>query len=486
MALREGNREQMQFLPPSIEQYIEADAPVRVYDVFVDALDFNDLEIKIDPAREGNPSYHPRTMLKLLIYGYSYGVRSSRKLEREVHYNLSFIWLMGGLKPDFKTIAEFRRNNKEALGKAMKQCARLCLKLGLIAGNILFTDGTKIRGNAALKNSWSQPKCQRVIAKAEQKIEEILREAEALDAEEEGEPSLVSVPTQLLEPNLTKNKVEQILDELKKSGKPSLNTVDKECASFNGIHGAGAGYSAEVTVDDKYGLIVSADAVSAGNDIGQLSGQIAQAEEVLGRVPEVVVADAGFSDLADLKPLDEQGITVIVPNPQIANDKKMGEFDKRNFQYLAESDRYVCPQGHVLKFVQIISKSKNRLYTIEQISHCLGCKNYGKCTNSKSGRKLERCAEEELKVKLENAYALAENRLIYKRRQAKIELVFGHFKKNLGVTCFLLRGDVGAKAETSVLSICFNVRRLITILGQNGLIQRLRAFTSSNPGLLPA
>ena len=144
MALRQGNREQMQLLPPSIEQYVAEDAPVRVYDIFVDALDLDQIGIAVDYTREGNPCYDPRSMLKLLIYGYSYGVRSSRKLEREAYYNLSFIWLMGGLKPDHKTIAEFRRNNLAAIHKAMTQCARLCIKLDLIAGNILFVDGSKI------------------------------------------------------------------------------------------------------------------------------------------------------------------------------------------------------------------------------------------------------------------------------------------------------------------------------------------------------
>src|SRR3990170_5072044 len=167
MALRQANRQQMEFLPPSIEQYVAADAPVRIYDLFVDSLDFNELGIEIDPLKEGNPSYDPRLMLKLLIYGYSYGVPSSRKLERETYYNLSFIWLMGGLKPDHKTIAEFRRKHKEALKKALFQCVRLCLKLDLIAGNILFVDGSKIRGNASIKNTWTAEKCQRVLQKVE-------------------------------------------------------------------------------------------------------------------------------------------------------------------------------------------------------------------------------------------------------------------------------------------------------------------------------
>jgi transposase len=469
MAIRRGNREQMQFLPASIEEYVSVDAPVRVYDAFADALDFGDLGIRTDNDREGNPSYDPRSMMKLLLYGYSYGIRSSRKLEREVHYNLSFIWLMGGLKPDHKTIAEFRRKNKAAIQRAMVQCVRLCLKLGLIDGNILFTDGTKMRGNAALKNSWNEKKVKRVLLKAEERIEEILKEAEDLDAIEKGAPSLVSLPARLSEPEATREKVERILKELKGSGKTSLNTTDKECASFNGIHGAGAGYIGEVVVDDKHGLIASADVVSASNDIGQLSGQIEQAQEILGHAPVVAVADAGFSDLADLKRLDEQGIKVIVPNPQIASGKKIGEFDKRKFSYLSDRDRYVCPEGHELKFVQVLPRSKSRLYTIENKSICLNCVHYGKCTNSKSGRKLERCAEEVLKIKLEAAYAMPENRLIYKRRQAKNELVFGHFRKNLGMDSFLLRGIAGARAEIGILAVCFNLRRMITLLGQGRL-----------------
>jgi transposase len=486
MTFRQGNREQMQFLPPSIEQYVLEDAPVRVYDAFGDTLDLKQLGIQYEPNREGNPAYDPRTMLKLLIYAYSYGVRASRKIERETYYNLSFMWLMGGLKPDYKTISEFRRKHKEALSEALKQCARLCLKLNLIDGNILFLDGSKIRGNSALKNSWNEKKCQKILAATEKRIDEIIRVAEAEDAAEEGEPSLVSLPTQLLEPNRTKEKVNHIMEELKQSGKSSLNTVDKENTSFNGIHGPGAGYNAQIITDDKHGLIVTGDAVSAGNDLGQMSGQFKQAQEVLAKKPAVGVADAGFSDMADLRLLVEQGIRVIVPSKQQVNDKKIGEFDKRNFQYLSDGDCYICPEGHRLRFVQVIEKSGNRLYTIRKKTDCLNCPQYGKCTKSKSGRKLERLVEEDLRIKLEQAYILPENRMIYKRRQAKAELVFGHFKKNLGVTCFLLRGNAGARAEVGLLSICFNVRRMITILGQKVLIQVLKALARGDQASLAA
>jgi len=135
MAYRYGDRYQTNLMPQSIDEYIAEDNPVRAYDAFVEALDFSSLGLEINPDKVGNSEYDPRSMLKLLVYGYSYGIKSSRKLERECHHNLSFIWLMGGLKPDHKTIAEFRRNNKQALRKVLRQNARMCIKLDLIAGN---------------------------------------------------------------------------------------------------------------------------------------------------------------------------------------------------------------------------------------------------------------------------------------------------------------------------------------------------------------
>ena len=149
MAYRSGNRHQTELLPQSIEEYVADDDPVRAYDAFVEALDFHELGININSHKVGNAEYDPRSILKLLVYGYSYGVKSSRKLERECYHNISFIWLMGGLKPDHKTIAEFRRRNKKALKKVLRHCAQVCIKLKLIAGNIRFVDGTKIRANAA-------------------------------------------------------------------------------------------------------------------------------------------------------------------------------------------------------------------------------------------------------------------------------------------------------------------------------------------------
>jgi transposase len=476
MALRLGNRQQMEFLPPSIEQYVAVDAPVRVYDIFVDSLNLKELGIKIDPLKEGNPSYDPRLMLKLLVYGYSYGIRSSRKLERENYYNLSFIWLMGGLKPDHKTIAEFRRKNKESLKRALVQCVRLCLKLNLIDGNILFVDGSKIRGNASIKNTWTKEKGKKVLEKAEKRIEEILREADIIDEEEASLPSLTTLRNDLVKAGTLKGRVEGIIAELEQSNKKNLNIVDQECTSINSIHGTGAGYNAQIVVDDKNGLIVSGDAVSTNTDLGQFSEQLDKAQLELGKQCQTGVADSGYAWTDDLGKIDEQGIQVIVPTQRVASEKKIGEFDKRNFRYESESDCYTCPRGEVLKFACLDKKSNTRIYKLEEQGVCLKCPAFGKCTRAKGGRTIMRLVQEELRDRLEKEYALPWNQAIYKRRQQKVELVFGHWRRNLGVQSFLLRGIEGAKAEVALLSICFNVRRMLSLLGQKGLIERVKAL----------
>jgi len=184
MAYRYGDRLQMGLLPQSIEEYVVENDPARAYDAFVEALDFRDLGIGIDPHKVGNAEYDPRVMLKLLVYGYSYGVKSSRKLERECHHNLSFIWLTGGLKPDHKTIAEFRRKNKKALKKVLRHCARICVKLDLIAGNVLFVDGTKIRANAGRGRTHERAYYERFLAKLDSRINRLLADCEAADRSE--------------------------------------------------------------------------------------------------------------------------------------------------------------------------------------------------------------------------------------------------------------------------------------------------------------
>ncbi len=473
MAYRINARKQMELLPPSIEDYVRKKDPVRAYDAFVDALNFYDLGIEINPSKVGCPQYDPRAMLKLLIYGYSYGIRSSRKLERATHHNISFIWLTSGLKPDHKTIAEFRRKNKKALSNVLKQCARLCIKLGLIDGNTLFIDGSKIRGNASIKNSWTKEKCAKVLSKIDRRIEAILAECETIDQQEADRFSLVEMDEELINVNALKSKVKQILKTLEDEGKKSINTVDPECTRINSVHGSHAGYNAQIAVDEKHGLIISSEVVSENNDLNQFANQVNQANETLENKCEVACADSGYADTDTLEKIDDQKIVVVVPSQRQASKKEPGQFDKRRFQYDADRDCYICPEGQILPYRRTDKWKKNKVYQSTDKMICRQCHHFGECTKNLKGRQIRRLINEEMRQKLEAQYERPECQATYSKRKEKVELPFGHIKRNLKLDAFLLRGRDGVNAEFSLLGSSFNIVRMINILGIGVFINQI-------------
>jgi transposase len=474
MAYRHGDRNQITFLPQSIDEYVTKEDPVRAYDAFVDALNFQELGIAIEEARSGNSSYDPKAMMKLLVYGYSYGTRSSRKLERAVYQNLSFIWLMGGLKPDHKTIAEYRKNNKEALRKVLKQCARLCIKLQLIDGNTLFVDGTKIRANASIKNSWTKERCQKTLTKIDKRIDHILNECDKIDAKEQEEDSWVKMHEEVKNQEAFKTKVKDILKELKETDKKSINTVDSDCERLNSVQGTHASYNVQNVVDEKHGLILHTDVVNDSNDLKQFANQIDQANAILDKNCQVACADAGYSDTDELEKIDKKEIKVIVPSARQASGKEPKAFDKETFVYDSVGDFYICPEGHKLSRRGIRKKKKSKIYRITDASRCRNCQHFGTCTKDKhAGREINRLLNEEIRQKFEKQYEQPESQEIYKLRKQKVELPFGHKKRNLKVDAFLIRGFAGVEAESALLSTCFNLSRMITILGVTGLIAKI-------------
>ena len=472
MAYRYGDRKQAMLFPQRIDEYVPQDAPVRAYDVFINAMDFDKLGIHIDPDKVGCPQYDPRAMLKLLVYGYSYGIRSSRKLERETHYNLSFIWLTGGLKPDFKTIAEFRRNNKTALTNVLKQCARLCIKLGLIEGNTLFVDGSKIRANASINSHWDEQRCFRQLEKIDTRIAQILSESEQADERESDAPSLVKMQEELADHEKLRAKVLDILSTLKADGKKTINATDPECTKIHGRQGSHAGYNAQTVVDEKHGLIVSADVVNENNDLHQFSQQIEHASATLEKKPDTACADSGFSDIDELEKVDKDGIKVVVPSIRQASSKERGPFDKSHFIYDRTRDRYMCPAGKILKYRRTNIQKEHKEYWADG-GTCKTCPNFGLCTTCRRGRKITRMLKEELCEKLEHQYEQPDSQAIYHLRKQKVELPFGHIKHNLHVSGFLLRGLSGVRAEMSILSSCFNMARMMSIIGVSQLIAKI-------------
>jgi transposase len=469
-----GERKQGMMFPASLEEYVTVDDPVRAYDAFVEQLDFEALGIHVESDSVGAPEYDPRAMMKLLVYGYSYGIRSSRKLERAIYHNVSFVWLMGGLKPDHKTIARFRRDHREALKQVLKQCVRMCMKLSLIEGNTLFVDGTKMRGNASLGQSWTKKKGDRLLKKTDERIERILAECEATDRAEGGQGSDVHMEEGLKEAQRLKDKIQGVLKELEGGGHKSINTTDRDCQNMKSRQGVIAGYNMQSVVDDGHGLIVHADAVTDRNDRAQFKVQIEQANGVLGRKCEIACGDAGYASTQELKEIDAQGITVIVPSQDQVVRKPPRPFSKGHFIYDSERDCYVCPEGQVLRYRKTDLKAGQRVYQITHFSICHGCRFFGECTKAKQGRAIGVLIDEEVKKRFEAEYDKPESQEIYKRRKTRVEHPFGHFKRNLGVQSFLLRGLRGVRAEASILATCFNLTRMITIMGVPKLVEAWR------------
>jgi transposase len=478
MAYRCGEREQLGLLPASIEDYVGKEDAVRVYDAFVESLNFTELGIEIDEDQVGNPEYDPKAMMKLLVYGYSYGVKGSRKLERECYHNLSFIWLMGGLKPDHKTIAEYRRRHKKALRKLLKQCVRLCIKLNLIAGNVLFVDGTKIRANAGRAKSHGPEWYDNKLKEIDQRIEQLLAESERIDQEEADQGSQVKIDKELARAGRLKDKVAEALRAMQQSGREKVNLTDPDCAIMHSVQGSHASYNVQSVVDDQDGLIVHIEAVNDATDVNQFARQIDAANQELGKRCEVGCAEAGYADTEELKKIDEQGIKVVVPSQrQALHNKEDKPFSKSHFSYDTERDCYVCPAGQVLNYVGKHHKNGKKDYRISEPGICQRCANWGKCTTAKLGRKIVGSEWENDKQRFEAQYEA--NQEIYNRRKSRAEHPFGHIKRNLKTNGFLLKGQEGAQAESSILATCFDLARMMTLVGISELIGWLKGSAAA-------
>jgi transposase len=472
MAYRNGNREQITLLPDSVDDYVGDDDPVRAYDAFIDCLDLKELGITIDTSLLGNSSYHPKSMLKILVYAYSYGWRSSRKIERALHHNLSFIWLSGGLKPAFKTIANFRKNNKEALKLVLVQCARLAMNLNLIEGNTLFTDGSKFRANAGNRESRTLDKWISYKNHVETNINRLLEECNSIDESDTG--SLVKIDKELRSSQRLSRKITSLLKEFDQQddssvryngGEKKLNGTDPECKIMKSRQGSHAAYNVQSTTDLEHGLIVSLEGTNSSNDLNELSDQVANAEKNLGKSCKTICADAGYSSINDLVKLDLQGKTIIVPTSKQI-EKAEDPFSKDKFRFIPDSDSYTCPEGKELYRSSNKATKNGRLaYRIKDKGDCLNCQHFGTCTKSKEGRRISISIHQKTKEKLENNYQSDYGQEVYDKRKMKAELQFGHLKRNLGMSAFLLRGMKGINAELGIAGTCFNIARMITLLG---------------------
>lgn len=476
MAYKYGNREQVTFLPDRIESYVKSDDPVRAYDAFIEALDLKSLNFVIDSNLVGNSAYDPISMLKVLVYAYSYGWRSSRKIERALHHNLSFIWLAGALKPDHKTISNFRKENKSIFKNILKECAQICYKLKLIEGNTLFLDGSKFRANAGNRQTKSKETWEKVKVHVEEGIDSLLKDCDKIDSEEP--KSLIKMDKELKSKEKLKLKIESLLTEMNDKSKDKINGTDPNCKIMRGRQGSHAGYNGQIVVDEKHGLIAGTEVNAEVTDANQMERQIKNAEDILGKECKNACADAGYASVEDLNNLLGDERRIIVPsNVQAQRNPKDKTFAKKKFIYNKERNIYICPEGKELHKATEAKKKHHIIFRMKDRKVCRSCEHFGLCTSSKHGRSIARLRNEETKEYLEKIYESEKGQEIYSKRKMKVELPFGHIKRNLGANYFLLRGFEGVNAEFSILASCFNLARMLTILGGvRPMIEKLKTL----------
>src|ERR1700684_3195946 len=343
-----ADRQQTTLLPECLDDWVDEGNSIRAVDVFVDALELRDLGFDgVDPAATGRPAYHPSPMLKLYIYGYLNRVQSSRRLEREAGRNLEVMWLTGRLAPDFKTIADFRRDNGPAIRNVCRRFVELCRGLKLLSSDIVAIDGSKFKASNSRDRYYTMGK----IDKRQQQIEEsVQRYLDAIETADRTSPTGFDVKTVRLYEKIARlrqqmRELEQIRKHLKEQPDKQLSLTDPDSRSMTsgGKRTGTVGYNVQAAVDTKHHLIVEHEVTNVRSDQGQLSRMASLAKNAMGKPNLKVLADRGYFSGPDIRACELAGIKAYVPKPLTSALRKKGLFTKRYFIYVARNDEYRCP-----------------------------------------------------------------------------------------------------------------------------------------------
>lgn len=467
----EGKTTQGQYsiLPISYEEMISENNPVRVLDAFVGSLNMKELnfknaERKINKA--GRPSYNPKDMLKLYLYGYFNGIRSSRKLAKECERNIEVFWLIREIKPDFRTIAMFRKNNINNMKLVFKEFSILCDSLNLIGKEIVAIDGTKFRANNGRKKNYTKGKIKKQIEYYEENIEKYM---EVLDKEDEEETdNKVTASKKEIEEKIeeAKKRIEELKEKKEKVEKDGeISETDKDARHMKASNnGTDIAHNVQIAVDNKADLVVAVDVTSSPADQGQLSNMAKKAKEELGAEEITVLADKGYWNGEEIRKCEEEKITTIISSPKEPGNKG---YKRSNFKYDEEKDSYICPMGEELYRL----KRKGRVYANKEA--CKNCINREKCTKAKKGREIQLTENHEYMERAKKRQE--ENMELYKKRQMIVEHVFGSVKRNLGYTYLLLRGNEKVKGESFMHFLVYNIKRVCNVKEVKEIIEAIKA-----------
>jgi len=470
-------RSQGTLFPEHLEDWIGEDNPVRVIDVFVEALDLGALGFGgVDPKATGRPSYHPSVLLKLYIYGYLNRVQSSRRLERDAGRNVEVMWLTGRLVPDHKTIADFRKDNGPAIRRVCSQFVALCRQVGLLAAASVAIDGSKFKAVNNRDRNFTSAKMTRRMAQIEASVARYLHQ---LDSTDRQEPSLArTMKTTRLKEKIVRLKEEmgrlQGLDAKRRETPDqqiSLTDPDARSMATSGRGSGTVGYNVQAAVDTEHHLIVTHEVTNVGNDSAQLAHMSKKAKAILGRDNLNVVADRGYFSGTEILACDEAGITVTLPKPQTSGSRAKGRFVKADFRYLADEDLYICPAGERLKYYYTNEEKGLRLRRY-WTNACRACVIKHRCTTGVQ-RRITRWEHERVLEAVQRR--LDENPQAMRQRRETVEHPFGTIKARMGATHFLMKTLPRVATEMALHVLAYNLTRVINILGTGPLMAAMRA-----------
>jgi transposase len=470
------DRGQSTLFPAVLDDYVADDNPVRAVDVFVDGLDLERLGfVGVQPLDTGRPGYHPGMMLKLYIYGYLNRVPSSRRLERECQRNIEMIWLTGHLAPDFKTIADFRKDNGKAIREVCREFVALCGRLGLLSAASVAIDGSKFKAVNARDKNFTEAKMKRRLERIEESIARYISQLETADRRGDVVPEakVARFKEKIVKLNEEIARLNAINDEMMRSKDKQISLTDPDARSMatSGKDTGIVGYNVQTAVDTKNHLIVAHEVTNVGTDRCQLSNMAEQARTEMGVGTLDAVADRGYYEGEEIKACEEAGITVILPKPQTSGAKAAGRFGKQDFVYIAADDAYRCPAGERLtyRYTNVEEgKTLRRYWT----GNCKTCALKAQCTTG-TERRITRWEHEAVLEKVQDR--LDHNPAAMGVRRQTVEHPFGTIKCWMGWTHFLTKRLPKVATEMALNVLAYNMKRVMAIIGVVGLLEALAA-----------
>ena len=467
------DRAQVLLLPETVENYVAADNPVRFIDAFVAALDLHALGFaKAIPACTGAPPYHPGDLLRLYLYGYLHRVRSSRALERECHRNLELLWLLRKLAPDFKTIADFRRDHRAGFKAVHRQFHLRCHQLQLFGGELVAIDGTKLAAVNARDRNYNEKKLQELLARADARLAEYLQQLDAGDTAEGSEEKLTRAELEKKIAALQEKQAwhEELLGRLEEEEEKQLSTTDPDARKMHAAQGTVIGYNAQSAVDAQHKLIVAEDVTNEGTDVQQLAAVAQEAQATLAVETLAVVADPGYYNNAEVSRCVERGITPYIRKADTSANTARGLYAKKDFTYDPEKDIYVCPAGTELTH-RFKTYELGRALRYYRTRACAQCPLKEQCTRNQS-RTITREEDEGLMDAM--AARVQQHPEKLRQRKALVEHPFGTIKRWFGYTYFLVKGLENVRTEWTLMTLAYNLKRVLNLVSFPELMAALQ------------